>query len=53
MVYIDKDVPRAFYLHEMFAEDGSVGQIEMTKVLKAYSIYNPKVGYCQVSYRSS
>ena len=49
MVYIEKDLPRTYNLHELFAEEGGLGQTEMKKVLKAYSIYNPKVGYCQVS----
>ncbi|XP_063695112.1 TBC1 domain family member 10A-like [Bolinopsis microptera] len=47
MVYIEKDLPRTYKLHELFAEEGGLGQTEMKKVLKAYSIYNPKVGYCQ------
>ena len=47
MVYIEKDLPRAYQLHELFTEKNGLGQTEMRKVLKAYSIYNPKVGYCQ------
>lgn len=48
MVYIEKDLPRTYQLHELFEERGGLGQTEMKKVLKAYSVYNPKVGYCQV-----
>ena len=35
-------------MHELFAEKGGMGQTELFKVLHAYSVYNPKVGYCQV-----
>ena len=34
-------------MHEMFAEEGGLGQQEMRKLLIAYSEYNPKIGYCQ------
>lgn len=47
--YIDdikKDLHRQFPHHEMFVDDGP-GQQELFQILKAYSIYNPKVGYCQ------
>ena len=44
---INKDKHRQFPFHEMFLDDDKVGQIELFNVLKAYSIYNPKVSYCQ------
>lgn len=44
---IKKDQHRQFPLHEMFLDEDKPGQIELFNVLKAYSIYNPKVGYCQ------
>lgn len=46
-VYIEKDLHRTYKMHELFAEEGGLGQREMCKVLKAYSLYNSKVGYCQ------
>ena len=47
-VCIEKDLHRTYQTHELFAEENGLGQAEMNKVLKAYSIYNPKIGYCQV-----
>ncbi|KAH8394523.1 hypothetical protein KR215_002942 [Drosophila sulfurigaster] len=44
---IKKDKHRQFPFHEMFLDEQKVGQIELFNVLKAYSIYNPKVGFCQ------
>lgn len=44
---IKKDQHRQFPLHEMFMDEDKPGQKELFNVLKAYSIYNPKVGYCQ------
>lgn len=43
---IKKDLHRQFPHHEMFVENGP-GQKELFQVLKAYSILNSKVGYCQ------
>lgn len=43
---IKKDLHRQFPHHEMFVENGP-GQQELFQVLKAYSILNSKVGYCQ------
>ena len=45
MVYIEKDIARAYRICDLFAEKNGLGQTELRKVLKAYSIYNPKVGY--------
>jgi len=44
---IEKDLHRTYKLHELFAEEGGLGQQEMFRVLKCYSLYNPQVGYCQ------
>lgn len=44
---IKKDQHRQFPLHEMFMDEEKPGQKELFNVLKAYSIMNPKVGYCQ------
>ncbi|XP_063989238.1 TBC1 domain family member whacked [Diachasmimorpha longicaudata] len=43
---IKKDLHRQFPHHEMFVENGP-GQQQLFLVLKAYSILNSKVGYCQ------
>lgn len=42
---IGRDVGRTFPKHEMF--DGTNGQSALLSVLEAYSIHDPKVGYCQ------
>ena len=45
---IEKDLDRNFPTHELFGgEYGHIGKPELFKILKAYSIYNPQVGYCQ------
>jgi TBC1 domain family member 10 len=44
---IKKDQHRQFPHHEMFLDEEKPGQKELFNVLKAYSIFNPKVGYCQ------
>ncbi|KAJ3118404.1 GTPase-activating protein [Phlyctochytrium bullatum] len=43
---IRRDIPRTFPKHEYFAEGGE-GQALLLKVVCAYSIYDPEVGYCQ------
>ena len=48
-VPIEKDLHRTYKMHELFAERGGMGQTELFKVLHAYSVYNSKVGYCQVT----
>ncbi|KAK9874268.1 hypothetical protein WA026_002621 [Henosepilachna vigintioctopunctata] len=48
--YIDdikKDIHRQFPTHEMFSSEDKPGQHELFSVLKAYSVQNPKIGYCQ------
>ncbi|XP_054772468.2 TBC1 domain family member 10A-like [Lytechinus pictus] len=44
---IEKDLDRQFPFHEMFAKKGGNGQQDLYRILKAYSIYNPRDGYCQ------
>ncbi|XP_017779453.1 PREDICTED: TBC1 domain family member 10B [Nicrophorus vespilloides] len=44
---IRKDLHRQFPFHEMFCSEDKPGQKELANVLRAYVVYNPKVGYCQ------
>lgn len=44
---IRKDLHRQFPYHEMFMNSEGHGQKDLYNVLKAYSIYDPKIGYCQ------
>ncbi|XP_013380017.1 TBC1 domain family member 10B-like [Lingula anatina] len=44
---IKKDLHRQFPFHEMFAARGGHGQEDLFRILKAYTIHNPKDGYCQ------
>lgn len=44
---IRRDQHRQFPLHEMFLDEAKPGQVELFNVLKAYSVLNPAVGYCQ------
>ncbi|XP_046980114.1 TBC1 domain family member whacked [Schistocerca americana] len=44
---IRKDLHRQFPYHEMFVDQNGLGQQELFQVLKAYSIMNKTVGYCQ------
>lgn len=44
---IKKDQHRTFPNHEMFIDEEKPGYKELFNVLKAYSVLNPKVGYCQ------
>ncbi|KAI8595677.1 rab-GTPase-TBC domain-containing protein [Dissophora ornata] len=43
---ITRDLSRTFPHHEYFQADG-VGQEALFNVVKAYSLYDPEVGYCQ------
>jgi hypothetical protein len=42
---IDKDVYRTFPEHQLFV--GEEGQKGLRNVLKAYSVYDSNIGYCQ------
>ncbi|PSN47435.1 TBC1 domain family member 10A [Blattella germanica] len=44
---IRKDLHRQFPYHEMFVDQDGHGQRDLFHVLKAYSILNTTVGYCQ------
>ncbi|KAK2164928.1 hypothetical protein LSH36_57g01030 [Paralvinella palmiformis] len=44
---IHKDLHRQFPFHEMFVRREGHGQEDLFCVLKAYSIHNPRDGYCQ------
>ncbi|XP_031573880.1 TBC1 domain family member 10A-like [Actinia tenebrosa] len=44
---IKKDLCRTFPYHGMFSDNQGQGQSDLFRMLKAYSIYNPKTGYCQ------
>lgn len=42
-----RDISRTFPKHILFRDRASMGQERLFNVLRAYSIYNPEVGYCQ------
>mmetsp|Transcript_14536 Transcript_14536/g.21689 ORF Transcript_14536/g.21689 Transcript_14536/m.21689 type:complete len:656 (+) Transcript_14536:40-2007(+) len=44
---IDLDVARTFRNHSHFCERYGLGQRALFSVLKAYSVHNPEIGYCQ------
>ena len=44
---IQRDLARTFPAVEMFKEENGLGQTMLWNVLKAYSLYDPLVGYCQ------
>ncbi|KAI7816642.1 rab-GTPase-TBC domain-containing protein, partial [Gamsiella multidivaricata] len=44
---IQRDLARTFPQIDMFKEKGDKGQESLRNVLKAYSLYDPHVGYCQ------
>ena len=44
---IKRDINRTFPELQFFKEKNSYGQLELYNVLKALSLYNPEVGYCQ------
>lgn len=44
---IKRDINRTFPSLRFFMELNSLGQTQLYNVLKAYSIFNPEVGYCQ------
>jgi len=49
MDLIERDLHRNFPTHEMFGGIYErIGQAELFRVLKAYSVLNPVDGYCQV-----
>jgi hypothetical protein len=42
-----RDLARTFPGHDYFKKRGGVGQEGLFNVIKAYSLYDPEVGYCQ------
>ncbi|KAK7687100.1 hypothetical protein QCA50_009601 [Cerrena zonata] len=44
---INRDLGRTFPHHTFFTDGHGIGQENLFNVLKAYSIYDPQVGYCQ------
>ncbi|KAF9429242.1 hypothetical protein BGZ76_001602 [Entomortierella beljakovae] len=44
---IQRDLARTFPQIDMFKVEGGKGQESLRNVLKAYSLYDPHVGYCQ------
>lgn len=42
-----RDLNRTFPSHEYFHDAAGVGQGNLLNVLKAYSLYDEEVGYCQ------
>ena len=46
---IRRDLSRTFPEHSFFKERDGVGQESLFNVLKAYSVHDKEVGYCQVS----
>ncbi|CAD7963533.1 unnamed protein product [Amoebophrya sp. A120] len=44
---IRRDTNRTFPKHVLYCDRQGVGQQQLLHVLRAYSIFNPEVGYCQ------
>ncbi|KXN90582.1 GTPase-activating protein GYP5 [Leucoagaricus sp. SymC.cos] len=44
---ITRDLGRTFPHHSFFTDGQGIGQENLFNVLKAYSLYDPQVGYCQ------
>lgn len=44
---IARDIGRTFPRHSLFCDRSSLGQCALMNVLKAYSLHDPEVGYCQ------
>ncbi|KAF8973253.1 rab-GTPase-TBC domain-containing protein [Flammula alnicola] len=44
---ITRDLGRTFPHHDFFTDGQGIGQENLFNVLKAYSLYDPLVGYCQ------
>ena len=43
---IEKDLHRQFPEHEMFRKKGN-GKQDLFRILKAWVLYKPQIGYCQ------
>lgn len=44
---IKRDLMRTFPTHHLFAEEDTPGQRSLLNVLRAYSVYDNEIGYCQ------
>ncbi|KAF8782125.1 Rab GTPase-activating protein 1 like protein [Argiope bruennichi] len=44
---IQRDIYRTFPANELFNERNGTGQESLFKICKAYSLYDPEIGYCQ------
>ncbi|KAJ1948287.1 hypothetical protein FBU59_001664, partial [Linderina macrospora] len=44
---IERDVPRCYPDHVLFADADGAGQRQLRRILRAYAHHNPAVGYCQ------
>eukprot|EP01135_Chromosphaera_perkinsii_P003720 Nk52_evm38s252 gene=Nk52_evmTU38s252 len=44
---IERDINRTYPNHQLFRSADSSHLLDLYNVLKAYSVYNPDVGYCQ------
>lgn len=44
-----RDLARTFPKHSFFQDANGLGQESLFNVMKAYSLYDPEVGYCQVN----
>ncbi len=44
---ISRDIGRTFPKHFLFDKNKSLGQQSLMNVLRAYSLHDPEVGYCQ------
>ncbi|KAL2914486.1 hypothetical protein HK105_206053 [Polyrhizophydium stewartii] len=44
---IERDIHRCYPNHMMFATPGGEGQQNLRRVLRAYALYHPELGYCQ------
>jgi len=44
---IDIDIHRSLRNHVLYVERFGPGQISLFRILRAYSVYDPEVGYCQ------
>ena len=44
---IDRDITRTFPRMQLFRQRGGLGQASLLRVLRAYALFNPQVGYCQ------
>jgi len=46
---IMRDIHRTFPAHDFFKDSGGLGQEALAKISRAYAVYDPEVGYCQVN----